>query len=174
MKYVVLFGLVSLMGCRPETKVIPPEILPFTSSLFAEVKNQLDFATLREVTGKENQVVWLVQFKGDTNRVYAVCNKAELLYERTILSAHSGYIDLTKGTEKVRMSFANGTRVISSSSSSFHGGVGFCQREKGESFGKCYEIEANEFCDSFVSCIALATQPYVSILIGIACSCTAK
>lgn len=176
MKNVVLFGLlglVGLMGCRQEKQVAPPEILPFTATLFAEVSHQLDFSTLRKVTGKENQEVWLVQFTGDTNRLYAACAKAELLYERKFTGARSGYIDLTRGQEKARMSFVNGTRVISAVSTNYHGGEGFCQREKGESFGKCFETEADEFCDSFASCIALGTQPFVSILIGIACSCEA-
>ncbi len=43
----------------------------------------------------------------------------------------------------------------------------------GESFGTCYRAESDEFCDSFVSCVALATQPSVAILIAIACSCNA-
>lgn len=30
----------------------------------------------------------------------------------------------------------------------YHGGQGFCQRMKGESFSTCYKAEADEFCDS--------------------------
>ncbi|MEO6930811.1 MAG: hypothetical protein ABI151_04225 [Chitinophagaceae bacterium] len=174
MKYTFLCALICMIACRQQSPVIPHVIVPFTAIVFEQVKNRLDFSTITKFTGKENQEVWLVQFKGDTNSIYAASAKSELLYERRFTNTNSGYIDITRGDETIRMSFKNGTRTISAMSTSEHGGTGFCQREQGERFKECFVKESDEFCDSFASCVALATQPAVSVLIGMACSCNAK
>ena len=54
-----------------------------------------------------------------------------------------------------------------------HGGTGFCQRQPGERFSSCYKAEKDEFCDSFVSCLAVDLLPPVMLLIAAACSCNA-
>jgi hypothetical protein len=55
-----------------------------------------------------------------------------------------------------------------------HGGNGFCQRERNETFAQCYKAEKDEFCDDFFSCIAGDLVPAVSILIATSCSCSAS
>lgn len=174
MKYTIIIAFILLAGCRQEVQQIPPEITGLTSTLFDQLKSRLDYSTLTKVIGKENVEIFLIKVKGDTNTVYATSAKGELLFERHIVDANNGYVDITKNGETARMEFKNGTRSISARmAGNFHGGSGFCQREGKESFGECFKAESDEFCDSFISCIALATQPQVAIIIGIACSCKA-
>jgi|GEM_PF-6886265 len=55
-----------------------------------------------------------------------------------------------------------------------HGGNGFCQRERNETFAQCYKAEKDEFCSDFFSCIAGDLVPAVSMLIATSCSCKAN
>lgn len=174
----MLIVAIAMMGCRQELQPEIPDGMP-TGEVFNQYQRSLDYSTLKTVTTRENQLIWMVQFKADTDRIYATSSKGELLYERHIQDDKNGSIDLTKNGETVRITFVDGNRTIADyanarTATDFHGGSGFCQREKGETFGKCFQAESEEFCDSFVSCIALTTQPAVSIIIGIACSCDAK
>lgn len=47
----------------------------------------------------------------------------------------------------------------------------FCQREGQEGTSGCYKREADEFCDGFIGCAVLATNPQVHLLILAVCSC---
>ena len=55
-----------------------------------------------------------------------------------------------------------------------HGGNGFCQRERNETFAQCYEAEKEEFCSDIFTCLAADLSPAVSILIAALCSCSAN
>lgn len=46
-----------------------------------------------------------------------------------------------------------------------------CQAEGGESVDECYDRETDEFCDGFIACATLATNPQVHLLILGLCSC---
>ena len=185
MKYLfVIVFAVLVSSCRQENdqNPVPPQIgvLSAGQPIFTQVKDQLDYSTLEKATGRENVVVWMVRFKGDANKVYATSTKGELLYERQMKDDSNGTIDITKKGETVRITFVNGIRTIGDNSKNlrtadeYHGGPGFCQRENNEKFSDCYKAECDEFCGSFISCVALATQPAVSILIATACSCNAS
>lgn len=184
MKYVLVIALAVLASCRHENgqTPVPSQISTLSAGLpiFTQVMNQLDYSTLEKVTGRENVIIWMVRFRGDANKVYATSAKGELLYERRMKDDTNGTIDITKNGETVRITFVNGVRTIGDNSKNlrtaeldYHGGSGFCQREKNEKFSDCFKAECDEFCDSFISCIALSTQPSVAILIGVACSCSA-
>jgi hypothetical protein len=174
MKYIIIIAFLGLIACQREVQPVPRQISNMTSTLFERVKSQLDYTSLQQITGKEGVTIYLITFKADSNRIYATSTRGEVLYERYLTDANNGHVDLTKNGETVRMDFRNGTRSINARTTlEDHGGTGFCQREKNEKFADCFKAESEEFCDSFVSCIALATQPSVSILIGIACSCDA-
>ena len=175
MKYIIILGFLGLTACQREVQPIPPQIATLTSALFEQVSSKLDYSSLTQITGKEGVAVFLIAFKGDSNTIYATSTLGEVLYERHITDVNTGYVDLMKDGQTVRMDFRNGTRSINARTTlEEHGGKGFCQHEKNENFSDCFKAECDEFCDSFISCIALATQPSVSILIAIACSCDAK
>lgn len=53
-----------------------------------------------------------------------------------------------------------------------HGGNGFCQRERNESFSDCYKAEMDELCDGFWGCVGAST-PFAAVLVAAACSCSA-
>ncbi|MEC4115277.1 hypothetical protein [Myroides pelagicus] len=48
---------------------------------------------------------------------------------------------------------------------------GLCQREGSETFNQCFNREADEFCDDFVSTVAYITNPQIAILIAGLCTC---
>ena len=93
---------------------------------------------------------------------------------RVMPQDNKAIVEIQKGSEIVTLTIDDGQKLITSRTAvDDHGGNGFCQREAGESFSTCFKAETDEFCDSFISCIALATQPAVSIVIALACSCHA-
>lgn len=56
-----------------------------------------------------------------------------------------------------------------------HGGSGFCQREKGESFGTCHAAEVAEFSDDFLGwAFYKVNESIVDAVIAASCLCTAK
>lgn len=58
-----------------------------------------------------------------------------------------------------------------SSQTQLKGTQGFCQQQGGEGAGRCYKREADEFCDGFLGCLVLATNPGVHALIAVMCAC---
>ncbi|RYJ43278.1 hypothetical protein [Flavobacterium beibuense] len=50
-------------------------------------------------------------------------------------------------------------------------GFTLCQREEGEGTIDCYKREADEFCDDWISCAAIATNTTIHLLILAVCSC---
>ena len=49
--------------------------------------------------------------------------------------------------------------------------VSFCLRKSGEGTKECYKREVDEFCDGFIGCAALVTNPTIHLLILAMCSC---
>lgn len=91
---------------------------------------------------------------------------------------NNGTIGILKDGEALAIEFKNGVKIIKSMTLREYtahftqsGKDGFCQGEPNVPFEVCYNREIDEFCDSFVSCIALATNPSISIFIALACSC---
>ena len=168
---------------------VTPDVASFKAAvaqkpIFLKVKDMIDFTTTRAMRSvKENILVYMVKFK-NKDQFYAVkINNSlatdELLFSREINDDKNGTIAILKNNEAVKIEFKDGVRTITDMSkpeykyyfSGYHGGRGFCQRQSGETFGQCFKAETDEFCDSFISCVALASNPSVSIVIGIACSC---
>ncbi|HEY9704188.1 MAG TPA: hypothetical protein V6C58_17185 [Allocoleopsis sp.] len=171
--------------------------LNVSSRLFNKIENNLELTNARLfVNQDENIVLAIFRFKNDINKFYAVKGtfskssftiNNEYLYGREMVNSNNGRIILTNNDEALEISYSNGLRTIKNmnfTEATFnviqvtdcqgnHGGTGFCQREPGESFSACYNAETAEFCDSFISCIALNTNPTVPILIASACSCSA-
>ncbi len=196
MKTVLLFALVLLVSCnRNYEKQLSPHIVKsqvdaksFLSiakdkPLFSKLSQDLDLSKIAQVTGAQNVLIFMVRFKDNPNKIYAVNTIGnELFYSSSLKDNKNGTIGLMKNGEAITIEFNGGVKTIrditneefvSRYATDYHGGDGFCQREKGESFGACYRAESDEFCDSFISCVALATQPTVAIIIGLACSCNA-
>jgi hypothetical protein len=143
----------------------------------------LDLSQIKTVTGSGNVLIYMARFKDNPNKIYALNTLgSELLYSNMMKDDKNGTIGIIKNGEAIAIEFTDGARVIrdikmeefeNKYARNYRGGSGFCQRERGESYGACYRAESDEFCDSFISCVALATQPSVAIVIGLACSCNA-
>jgi hypothetical protein len=149
--------------------------MPLAGELYASAKDQLDLSHIETTTGKEGVLIYMAKFKGNPDRIYATSEKGDVLFTRHILDEKNATVEIQKGNEVATINIRDGQKRISGRTAILdHGGNGFCQRERGESFSTCFKAETDEFCDSFISCIALATQPTVSIVIAIACSCNAS
>lgn len=166
-RFLVL--LIFLVACKRQSE--PPN--PFaTGSMYAAVKDQLDLSSMETITGKEGVIIYMARFRDNPDRYYANSSKGDVLFSRKIIDAKNATVEIQKGGEILNIDIKEGEKNIASRMmEAYHGGTGFCQRESGETFSKCFKAESDEFCDSFISCIALATQPTVSIVIAIACSC---
>ena len=170
MRYV-LFAVLLLAACQKKQEVIT---MPLAGPQYASVKNQLDLSKIETVTDK-GVTVHLASFKNDPDRFYATSENGDFLYSRKIIDEQNATVEISNGHEVVTIQIKDGQKNVSSRSMDWdHGGTGFCQRENGESFSNCFKAESDEFCDSFISCIALATQPSVAMVIAVACSCDCK
>jgi hypothetical protein len=196
MKIVFLIALIALMSCsRNSEKSLAPNLvqtyadansflaLAKDKKMFTTLKRYLDVTKIEQVVGAENVRIYMARFKDNPNKIYAVSSLGnDILYSGNMRDEKNGSIGLMKDGEAIVIEFDDGNKVIkditndqfqNKYATEFHGGDGFCQREAGESFGTCYRAESDEFCDSFISCVALATQASVAILLAIACSCNA-
>lgn len=98
----------------------------------------------------------------------------DLLADVNFRDSRNGTLSLAIDQAEIVINVSNGVGVIEGAepnSVASRAAVGFCQREINESFKTCYQAEKDEFCDGFWSCLALDTNPQVSILIALACSC---
>jgi hypothetical protein len=173
MRYLLVSAVLLLAAC--EKKQEPATGMPLAGELYANVKDSLDLSHIETTTGKEGVLIYMAKFKGNPNRIYATSEKGDVLFTRHITDEKNATVEIQKGNEIAVINIKDGEKRISSRTADlYHGGSGFCQRETGESFSTCFKAETDEFCDSFISCIALATQPTVSIVIAIACSCNAS
>jgi hypothetical protein len=169
-----------------------------SGNLYRKIAQLIDFENVRLfIDSDRNKTTAIFKFKETDDKYYSVngsFNKTgfyledELLYGRDKITDENGSVYIIKNNEAIEINYQNGSRSINevnTSKAEFqiiqatdcqgnHGGTGFCQREAGESYGACYNAETAEFCDSFVSCVALATNPTISVLIGLACSCSAR
>ena len=196
MKIVFLIALIALMSCsRNSEKSLAPNLvqtyadansflaLAKDKKMFTTLKRYLDVTKIEQVVGAENVRIYMARFKDNPNKIYAVSSLGnDILYSGNMRDEKNGSIGLMKDGEAIVIEFDDGNKVIkditndqfqNKYATEFHGGNGFCQREAVESFGTCYRAESDEFCDSFISCVALATQASVAILLAIACSCNA-
>jgi hypothetical protein len=146
-------------------------------------------------TAKDGFDIYLVRQKGVVDSWYAlrafdgktILNELLFIREKTADLVTDKFLNVNSGESFARLTSPTGSssRALSNEEQNDfkyiiddcegrHGGEGFCQREKGESFQACYNAEMDEFCDSFASCIAATVTPFPAILIGIACSCMAR
>ncbi|MEJ7737017.1 MAG: hypothetical protein WKF97_06285 [Chitinophagaceae bacterium] len=178
-----VYAAYNLKEDTPDT----PDIIALRNALsgkiYSQIKDGLDFEKVQLLSSDQDDfLIYIVAFKQE-NKFYAVkaINRKtltlldEVLYSGRMQDDRNGTIGILKNDEALQINFINGKRTIKSLTENEYKVhfAGFCQREAGQSFGDCFRHESDEFCDSFVSCVALATQPQVSILIGIACSCNA-
>jgi hypothetical protein len=196
MKNVLLICLLVLASCdRVSQKPLAPNLsevkadansfvaLAKDKPLFSQLSSYIDLSGITKITGADNVTIYMARFKGNRKKIYAINTLAsELLYCNLMTDDKNGTIGILKNDEAIAIEFKDGNKSIrdikgnefeNRFAKQYHGGSGFCQREKGESYGACYRAESDEFCDSFISCVALATQPSVAIVIGLACSCNA-
>jgi hypothetical protein len=196
MKNVLMITLLVLASCgRISEKPLTPNLVETHSAaadflalakdkaMCLQLSKHLDLSKITTVKGVQDVLIYMVKFKDDPNKVYAINTLgSELLYSNMMKDDRNGTIGIMKNGEAIAIEFKDGVKNIRDLGANefenrfakeYHGGSGFCQREKGESYGACYRAESDEFCDSFISCVALATQPSVAIIIGLACSCNA-
>ncbi|TDH26775.1 hypothetical protein EXU57_08160 [Segetibacter sp. 3557_3] len=157
------------------------------SPMYARLASSLDHSQVQVFRSRTEDVqVYVVKLK-DRDQYYGVklhggIATTEVLFSRKMKDNQNGSIGLWKDNEAIIIDYEDGKRTIRAMTGpeykiyfakEYHGGSGFCQREAGETFAQCYNAESDEFCDSFVSCIAIATNPHIPVLISIACSCRA-
>jgi hypothetical protein len=159
------------------------DLIAMSGPVYERLKDSLDIEHTTSVTGLQNVKIYMANFKNNPNKMYAVSSKGdEMFYVGKMKDQANGEIAVLKGNEAVIISVVSGKTTITGldkeqwanhfALARHGGGPGeFCQREPGESFSACYKAEADEFCDSFISCIAVNTQPQVVLLIAASCSC---
>ncbi len=174
-----------LKQLKPDQAVMQNAL--FGRRIYSEVKDELDFNNVERFKSFEDQSsVYIFGFKDNPNKKYAVkvlvsekmlLVKNEILYSRQMKDQNNGSIGIMKDEETLRINFKNGVSTIDEMDQTDYRiqftKMGFCQRESTQTFKQCYLKEVDEFCDSFISCVALATNPTVSVLIAAACSCDA-
>ena len=151
--------------------------------MYVKYESEIDLNHVKRITTTGGVSIYMAPFIGDTTKIYAVNTLGkEILYVAQMKNKKNGRIGLMKDGEAIVIEVTDGKNQIHDTGGNefqarfagkYHGGNGFCQRRKGESFAACFRAESDEFCDSFISCVALATQPTVVIVIGLACSCNA-
>lgn len=172
MRYLFISTALLLVACQKKQE--PENQMPLAGELYARVKDQLDLSHIETTTGREGVLIYMAKFKNNPDRIYATSEKGDVLFTRNITDEKNATVEIQKGGEVAIINIRDGQKQITSRTADlYHGGTGFCQREEGESFSACFKAETDEFCDSFISCIALATQPSVSIVIALACCCKA-
>jgi len=176
-------------------------VLKNEGSLYKKIEGKIDFqnVTMNECR-LENHRTYILPVKGHGESYLLVKGEGldlyqfhiskELLFTRKISAPNNAVIGILKSDgEALYVDIRNGIGEIkdineAKYNSEFkfyltkdcqgnHGGTGFCQRQPGESFGACYQAEAAEFCDSWISCVMLATNPLIPATIATACSCSA-
>ncbi len=189
----VIFILIVFASCTRQDKqpvTLNPietqskDMVPFAGAMFQKFKDSLDLAHVTMVHGGENVKIYMAKFKNNPNRIYAVSSlRDEVMYAGMMQDGTNGRMAVLKEGEAVLITVKDGVTEINDLdrkqwnyyfTTQYHGGPGFCQRIPGETFSTCYKAEADEFCDSFISCIAVDTQPIVAIVIAVACSCKAE
>lgn len=160
------------------------DMVAVAGAMFQKFKDSLDLAHVTMIYGVENVKIYMAKFTNNPNRIYAVSSLGdEVMYVGMMQDGRNGRMAVMKKGEAVLITVKDGVTEINDLdrkqwnyyfTTQYHGGPGFCQRMKEESFSTCYKAEADEFCDSFISCIAVNTQPIVVIVIAVACSCDAK
>lgn len=170
MRCTILIAVLLLSACQKKQE--PPREMPLAGELYASVKDQLDLTNIETVT-ERGLTIHMARFKGNPDRIYATSEKGDVLFTRNLIDEYTATMEIQKGHEVATIRIKDGQKQITSRTTDLgHGGTGFCQRETGEAFSSCFKAETDEFCDSFISCVALATQPSVSIVIALACSCS--
>ena len=162
-----------------------------SGNIYSEIKEDLDFEKVQLLSSSlTGELIYIISMK-QKNRYYAVkaiksgtlIVKDELLYASNMQDDSNGKIAIRKnGNDALLIEIRKGAmtfRDLNKNEFQAHfmensKTMGFCQRESGQTFSECFKHEADEFCDSFISCIAIATNPQVSVVIGIACSCNAS
>jgi hypothetical protein len=146
---------------------------------------------------KENITIAMFYFKNNIEKLFSIKGyfldnefiiTNDFLFERILKDKQNGQIIITNNDNATLIKLVNGKQIFSTiirDSIKFktqlitdcegnHGGTGFCQRQSGEKFGDCYRAEKDEFCDSFIACLAAETQPQVMLMIAASCGCSAK
>jgi hypothetical protein len=189
MRNLIIVSLALLLSCKRES-ISEPDLTRVLSAyslekvnhplpvlngrIYEQVKQKLDFNKVTVYQDEAKTLTFLIPFKGES-KIYAVKENSEVLYSGQMQDERNGSFGILKGDEAITITFVDGKRTIAELSVSdyrFHF-AGFCQRGPKQKFKDCYNHEVDEFCDSFVSCVVLATQPQVSVLIALACSCNA-
>lgn len=157
------------------------DFIALAGPIYRQLKDSLDSDHPVSITAKHEVKIYITRFRSNPNKIYAVSSKGnEILYAGIMKDQQNGWMAIYKSGEGILIEIKNGQPTITDLNEKWntyfaflHGGQPgeFCQREPGESFRKCYAAEKDEFCDSFISCIAVDTQPFVAIAIAAACSC---
>ena len=158
-----------------------------TMPIFSRLKDELDWSRVEMfVSNTGDKFVYIVGFTGSEEKKYAFTLSRgknqrvidEILVSRKMKDRSNGQIGILKNDEAIVINFQDGVRTIRElphEELQLHfAREGFCQRQKNQTFKQCYNKEVDEFCDSFVSCVALATNPTVSVLIAVSCTCNAS
>ncbi len=126
MKTVLLFALVLLVSCnRNYEKQLSPNIVKsqvdaksFLSiakdkPLFSKLSQDLDLSKIAQVTGAQNVLIFMVRFKDNPNKIYAVNTIGnELLYSSSMKDNKNGTIGLMKNGKAITNEFKGGGKTI--------------------------------------------------------------
>ena len=169
MRYLLIMVAFLFAACQKKQE--STATMPLAGELYAGVQSQLDLSKIETVT-ERGVTIYVAKFRENPDRFYFTSQNGDFLYTRNIIDEKNATVEISNGHETVTVNLADGKKNIATRTADWdHGGTGFCQRETGESFSACFKAESDEFCDSFISCIAMATQPTVAMVIAAACSC---
>ncbi len=184
-----LIAFYATYGLEPALPDVTALKNALSGNIYAQIKEDLDFEKVQLLSSTEtNELIYIVALK-QKHQFYAVRARKgetlvvqdELLFSGKMEDDKNGTIGILKNGQAITIEFKNAQKIIKAMTerefkatfAEIDSAPRFCQRQPGQSYGDCFRQESEEFCDSFVSCVALATQPQVSMVIALACSCNA-
>lgn len=134
--------------------------------------NSIEVSDIYKVNNSENYIV-LMKGRVINLKINKTINTVNIIKDISITSSinndGNGKIKLTDNLSKDYF-----TAILEKGkliNDSFSASAGFCQREKNETFQRCFFRESEEFCDDFISTAAYITNQSVQLLIAATCTC---
>ncbi len=134
--------------------------------------NAIEISNIYKVNNSENYIV-LMKGRVINLKISNTINTTEIIKDISIASSinndGNGKIKVTDNLSKdyFTATLEKGKLINNNFSTS----AGFCQREKNETFQRCFFRESEEFCDDFISTAAYITNQSVQLLIAATCTC---
>ena len=145
-----------------------PSNTPFT---------ELDFQNVTKTDFTDNQqVVYFIPYLNSPNKYYIISGgtNTQSIVTINMDNAGNGNIVFDGSSIVIVDGIPQQNLIIPFAAAAPGGGGGGgigCQQEGNEGHTGCYLRESDEFCDGFLGCVALATQPAIHLLIYALCGC---